>query len=258
MTPRKPRIIARTTRGRIALAESPSKHRARPARRIALAGTCLLIFAMSLVGTATASVFVDRSRTDQIIFEFSPSTAAKDVCMHPEEFVSPDSPWRPASPGCSLSFTIDQDGSALLERGAYWSSYDLYSEPTKFVYSLGCGATGKLRWRLSISAEDGSGWSEELAHGFWVPRCVPLHRVYMLSGRARSATLKALRGEYVTSLRCPGWSRRWGTTRCVAVYERSYRVCVGVFRTREYEWIELGEPHSERSARLNKRKCYYF
>ena len=44
----------------------------------------------------------------------------------------------------------------------------------------------------------------------------------------------------------------------MAVYERSYRVCVGVFRTREYEWIELGEPHSERSARLNKRKCYYF
>ena len=207
----------------------------------------LLTLGLSLPAASHAGVFVEQTRWSET-FIVTPSKAAEAVCMRPAELY--------VYPSCEAVLTIHQSGETLFERKIFWSEYGSEYE-TRLDYGLSGAHTGKLRWRLLVTAQEGSGWSQEVSGGFGVPGCVREHRTYMLSGRARQATLRMLRGEYVSSVRCKGWSRRWGIKRCVAVYSRSYRTCIGVFHTREYEWGEFGNFYSRRTARLNKRRCFY-
>lgn len=223
-----------------------------------------MVIAFATSSTARASVHLERfdaGYTHQVIFEVAPTTIAKEVCLRPEEFGPPDWVWKPPSPGCSVSLDIYQSGELLHEGASYWRGGEEVwqaEEGAKFRYGLSCEHTGKLKWKVLVSAEDGSGWTQEFSNDFRVARCAPWHRVYMLPSAARRAVLKKLRGEEVNSLRCNGWSRRWGTKRCVAIYSLPYRTCLGVFRTREEESSEFGWSHTERTAKLNRRRCVYF
>jgi hypothetical protein len=222
-----------------------------------------LVFALA-APAVSASVHLERfdaGYTHQLVFEVGPSPSAKEVCLRPEEYGPPDWVWRPASPGCSVSLAIYQAGELLHEGTAYWYGGEeawQAEESAKFRYGLSCQHTGQLRWAVLVSAEDGSGWTQESSNRVQVARCVPWHRVFMSPRTARGAVLKRLRGELVTSLRCNGSSWRWGTTRCTAIYSRSYRTCLGVFRTREEESSEFGWIQTERTAKLNRRRCVSF
>jgi len=224
----------------------------------------MMAIAFTAPSSAGASVHLERfdaGYTHQAIFEVAPTPAAKEVCLRPEEFGPPDWVWKPPSPGCSVSLGIYEAGELLHEGSGYWSGGEetwQAEESTKFRYGLSCEHTGELRWKVVVSAEDGSGWTQQASNQFRVAPCTPWHRAYMLPWAARQTVLKKLRGEEVDSLRCKGWSRRWGTRRCVAIYSLSYRTCIGIFRTRQYESSEFGWYHTERKAKLARRKCVYF
>jgi hypothetical protein len=233
-------------------------------RKIAGCLALLVIAAtfFSVTQSAQASVHLepfDQGYVHQINFEVKAPLAAREVCLRDEEYGPPDYVWHPESPGCNVSLAVYQGGEMLYESRDWWypEGYESHGA-SRFTYGLSCHHTGTLQWKLVVSADDGSGWSQEAANRFTVAPCQPWHRTYMLPRSARGAVLTKLRGEEVNSLQCNGWSRQWGAIRCIAYYSLPYRTCVGVFRTSEVESEEFGWVHSERSATLHRRRCIYF